>query len=248
MKTGIKKPSWKRVVLIGSIVVVAAAITIYVLASVQAWNTAISSTAQASSDLKQSVDSKLATETPPASVPVAIDEILKSYNDTLSQGPCQLPPLFEWQSNLPWLKDNRQACLTTAQAADELASSLTDMQVFYKQDAAAAVLVKQATEGTASTTDYTAAAATWQKVADDKSLITDDAFKPVGAKVIEVSGAIAAAYTSLAAANSKEDKAAFDAAQKALGEAYARLAEIQTTSTEAQAVLVDSVVEAYDNV
>lgn len=248
MKTAVKKSSWKRIVIIGSIFIVVAAITVYVLASMQAWNAANTTTAQASTDLKQSVDSKLATETPPESTQVAIEQILKSYNDTLSKGPCELSALFEWQSNLPWLKDSRQECLNTAKSAAELATTLTTLQTFYKQTDAAALLLKQASESTATTKDYTAAALSWQKIAEDKSLSTKDAFEPVGAKIISISDAISSAYTALAAANGKEDKAAFDAAKQTLADAYAQLGDVHTASASAQAPLVDAVSKAYNNV
>ncbi len=247
MKTNVKKPVWKRIVLISSIVILVAAPAIYAWTSVQAWNTASAATTDASSDLKKSVDTTLATETAPESTQAAIDEIVKNYNDALKKGPCELPALYEWQSNLPWLKDDRQKCLDMAKSSDELATSLKTLQALLKEEAAAAQLVKQATDSTAAATDYTASAATWQKVASDPSLTTNDAFKPVGAKVIDVSAGIALAYTALAKANTDEDKAAFDTAKKNLADAYARLPEIKTVSTEALNGQVDAVVKAYDS-
>jgi hypothetical protein len=248
MKFRIKRLNWKRIVIISSIVVVTAALVVYVLASVQAWNTTNATTTQASSNLKKSVDTKLATETAPASTQAALDSILKSYTDTLKKGPCELPSLYEWQSNLPWLKDGRQKCLVTSHSSEQLAVALGNMQTFLKNEAAAAVLIKQATESTASTTDYTAAAATWQKVADDKSLVTQDAFKPVGANITEVSTAVAQAYTALAAANTKQDKTAFNDGEKALTSAYARFTEVKTASNTARTGLVDAIVKAYSTI
>lgn len=248
MKTRIKKAGWKRVVIIGSAILLVAVCAVYVWASVQAWNTTSATTEQASANLKKSVDDTLATENVPESTQVALYEVVKSYNDALVEGPCELPVLYEWQSNLPWLKDTRQQCLDTAQSADELAKALISLQTFLTDEAASTTLIKQATGATATPTDYTSAASTWQKVADDKTLVTEDAFKPIGEKVIEVSKAIADAYTALAKANTAEDKAAFDAAKKALDEAYARLNEVKTVSSEVQASLVDTVVKAYENV
>lgn len=243
-KIQVKKPLWKRIVIISSVVVLAAAPLLYAWTSVQAWNTANSATTQASADLKKSVDDTLAA-TSPTSTQSDLDTVLKNYNGTLTKGPCELAGLYEWQSGLPGLKDQRQKCLDTNKSSEELASSLANLQTFLKEESSAALLVKQAIESTASTTDYTAAATTWQKVADDKSLVTEDAFKPVGAKVIEVSTAIATAYTSLASANTKQDKTAYDGARKAVTDSYTHITEVKTVSKQALSTLVDAVAKAY---
>lgn len=247
MKTHIRKANWKRII-IGSALLLVVVCAVYAWASVQAWNTASATTKQASADLKKSVDDTLATENVPESTQVALYEVVKTYNDALVEGPCELTGLYEWQSNLSWLKDTRKQCLNTAQSADELAKALTALQAFLTDEVAAATLIKQAIEATATPSDYTSAASTWQKVTENKTLVTKDAFKPVGEKSIEVSKAIAEAYTALAKANSAEDKAAFDTAKKALHETYSRLNELKSVSSEAQASLVNRVVKAYENV
>ncbi|MFZ1302055.1 MAG: hypothetical protein WAQ27_05800 [Candidatus Microsaccharimonas sp.] len=247
MKSGIKKPIWKKVVIISSIVVLVAAPALYAWASVQAWNTANATTAQASSDLTDSVATQLATETAPESAQAALNDIIADYNNTLKEGPCELPSLYEWQSNLPWLKDTRQKCLDTTEASEELATSLKNLQTFLKEEAAAATLVEQTIASTANEKDYATASKTWLTLADDPSLKTDDAFKPVGAKITEVATGIATAYTALDTANKSQNKGSFDTAKKGLADAYARLPEIKTTSSEALAGLVDSVVKAYEN-
>ncbi len=235
----------KRTVIISASALLLALLLVYSWMSVQAWNSANTTTAKASSTLKSSVDTKLATKATPVSTQTALDETLKAYNDTLTEGPCQLPALYEWQSNLPWLKDQRQKCLNTTKSSEELASSLKNMQTFLKDITASATLLKQATDSTTSTTDYTAAAATWQKVADDKTLISEGAFKPIGAKISEVSKAITDAYTALAAANAKQDKTAFNTSEQALKDAYNRLDEIKSTANAAQEALVTAVINAY---
>lgn len=244
MKSRMKKLSWKRWLLTGGGALLVIALALYIFASAHAWNTANAATAQASSALKTSVDTKLATSTAPASTQTALDSILKSYNDSLKQGPCELSSLYEWQSNLPWLKDSRQKCLSTSKSADDLATALKNMQTFLKEEAGTAALVKGPSSVT-DDTDYAAMSAAWKKVADDKSLVTDDAFKPVGVKVIDVSNAISDAYTALAAANTKQDKTAFNNASTALSAAYAQLSDVKTTANEARANLVDAVVKAY---
>jgi hypothetical protein len=238
----------KRVLIISGASLLVAAILVYTWFSAQAWNTASTSTAKASSVLKSSVDTKLATQATPVSTQAALDEILKDYNGALTQGPCELPALYEWQSNLPWLKDQRQKCLNTSKSSEELATALKNMQTYLKDISSSAALLKQATDSTTSTTDYTAAAATWQKVADDKSLVTEGAFKPIGVKISEVSKAIADAYTALVAANTKQDKAAFNTAEQALKDAYTRLDEIKSAANTAQAALVTTIINAYSKV
>lgn len=250
MRASLRRPSKKRVILIVSIVLGVLLISagVYAWLSVQAWNTASETTATASNNLKKSVDDTLATENVPESTQVALYEIVKDYNETLVKGPCELPSLYEWQSNLPWLKETRQKCLDTAKNSDKLATTLTDLQSFFTEETATALLVRQAAESTSSATDYTIAADTWQKLADNKSLTADTVFKPVAAKTAEISKGIADAYSALATANKEENKAAFDTAKNNLTSAYARLAEIQSVSTETQTALVDAVVKAYDNV
>lgn len=238
----------KRIIIISSVLVVVGAITVYTLLSAQAWNKANTATAQASAELKKSVDDKLTATTEPASTQAALDGILKSYNNTLIKGPCELPSLYEWQSTLPILKDKRQKCLDTTKNSEALVASLKNMQTFLKEESGAALLVKQVTDSTASLADYGAAAAAWQKVADDKSLVATDNLKPLGNKVSEVSVAIAGAFTTLSTANTKQDKASFNDAQKGLSDAYGRLTEIKTTASEVQAKLVDLVLKAYSNV
>lgn len=246
-KQRVKMVLWKKIVLISSIVLVVAVPLIYTWASVQAWNVANTTTAQASSDLKTSVDTTLATETAPESIQASLDSVLKEYDDTLQEGLCKLPSFYEWQSGLIWLKDDRQKCLDAAKSSGELATALKNLQAFMKQEVTVAQLIKEATESTASTTDYTATAAAWQKVADDNSLATDDTFKPVGAKGIEVSTAISGGYIALADANAKQDKAAFAAAERALSDSYARFAEVRTVAIETRSGLIDTVINTYNN-
>jgi hypothetical protein len=119
-----------------------------------------------------------------------------------------------------------------------LSDSLKDQQTV-------ADVVAKTIKATASPKDFTAAAKTWSD-AGSTDLPDNEDVQPVVSAFKSSATAIAKAFTALASADKKEDKAAYDTASANLKKAYAGLKAIKTQAQKAQAPLIDAVIAAYE--
>lgn len=236
----------KRVIIIAAIAAPLLAIAIYVFLSHQAWQTANASSTEATSAIKAAVAKNLAGDTPPASLPDSLQNVLDSYTDSMSREACSLAPLYEWQSNLWFMKDTRAACVNSAAATTQLVQSLKTYLAYLNRQTVAAKAIEDTIA--AQGTDFGGAATLWTNLAANEALASSDEkedFAPVSVKAKAVSSAIAAAYTALQEANAKEDKAAFDTAEAGIATAFAQLPEINSAAVTAQKALATKVLDAY---
>lgn len=236
----------KRIIVGISIAVPIIALGIYAFLSYQAWETARNNSNQATANIKSVVADTLATDTPPANLPEALQKVLDTYDSSVSSGACVLPTLYEWQSSLWFTKDARKDCLDSAAATTAFIEALEAYSTYVDAQLASAKVLDETIATTE--TDFTALATLWSTTGTSRVVVgpfeTED-FNPVGIKAKSICEAIAAAYTALHEANAKEDKAAFDAAEKMLNDSYAQVPEITQTAYEVQKNLTVKVVNAY---
>ena len=236
----------KRVIIIASIAVPLLLIGVYVFLSYQAWQTANASSTEATAAIKTAVTKNLAGEKLSASLPDSLQNVLDSYTDSMSREACSLGVLYEWQSSLWFMKDTRTACINSAAATTQLVQSLKTYLAYMNKQIEAAKAIEDTIA--AQGTDFAGAATQWTTLASSNALASPDEkgdFAPVSVKAKAVSESIAAAYTAMQEAYTKEDKAAFDTADAAIIAAYAQLPEINSVATAVQKILATKVVDAY---
>ena len=254
----------KRSVVISLVIVLLVAAVVYTLFSVRAWDSQDQLASTSRSELKSSIETLLitpglaTTEQPKETTADSTDEsqqpfstqqqiqiILSDYGAKIKgDDDCTLPAAFEWQSRLWFMVDRRQACEESNNAAKETITALENLYDTTESLQAAESSLATTLTATAAPTELTVAATQWSELATSINA-REELPNIVRERIAATATALASAYAALQAANTAEDKAAFDTALGQINAQYEQLKTIQALANEARQPIVESVTQAY---
>lgn len=229
----------KRIILFSALGCAILAILVYILSSYFAWNTAAERSASINNELKTTITSQLAGETPPTSLITSVDKALETTLN--AHEPCKLSWLFEWQTSLWYGASLREQCLSSSSTGQSVRRELETFQAYLRDEAAFAVALKHI--ATPSSITYEQSAEAWKTYAETLKGNPLLGNAPEATKSAAL--AIAAGYTALNAATTNEDKAAFDTAEAAIIAGYASLNPVKETFETLRTEHIATLVSAF---
>lgn len=240
----IKHP--KRLIIIIASIVVALGLITYGIFSYLTWRGLDEHSQTASTSLKTAIDDSLGTDEPSKLPSTQIDTLVSDFDKKYGDQPCDVSPLFSWQRFIPAVKDISNSCDQRFATAIGVIDALTPISQFLKDEKIAADLVTTTVTTTADPADYAATAAVWKSLTDATSLPTSADFKPITDKIKEIASTISVSYDKLVAANTAEDKVAFDLADSELKAAYGSIPTLATLASSQRDALIALFITAYD--
>lgn len=244
-RLSIRRPRKKVVIIIAAIIVVAGLIT-YGVFSYLHWQQYDKESKSAPSYLKSNIDTSFKTDMAPTDQAFELDKIVTRFEYTYGKNPCEVSVWYSWQTILPQLKAMRTNCDDRFADTLKVRDEIKTLSQFFKDEKKTAELIATTIEVTKAEKDYAKAGKMWKLLADSNDISKRDNFKKIHDETVDTSTAISDAYTALANAISKENKAEFDTAVSALGTAYAKLDGLKITAAETQTEVIKTFISAYE--